>query len=177
MQLQDFLQTELSQSPDTAGDTIGSDSHTKRLNLPTHTRKRATVDNQAIAQDYLQRSATCKGLLLKIPRATSTQRHRTRSHPRPGSQVMHVSYCPRHIENRRSRIALLAVCPIPAAMNMILADVVFAAEGVLKVPGALVERSSLWTAAFPVMHAASHIDLTFPYCEKAYHESKDGAER
>jgi hypothetical protein len=91
--------------------------------------------------------------------------------------VMHIFYCPRHIEDRRSRIALLAVCPIPAAMNMILADVVFAAEGVLKVPCALVERSSLWTAAFPVTHAASHIDLTFPYCDKAYHESKDGAER
>jgi hypothetical protein len=86
-------------------------------------------------------------------------------------------YRPRHIEDRRSRVALLAVCPIPAAMNMILAHVVFASEGVLKVPRALVERSSLWTAAFAVMHAASHIDLTFPYNVKAYHESKDGAER
>jgi len=85
---------------------------------------------------------------------------------RPRSQMMHMPYRPRHIENRRRRIALLAVRSISAAVDMILADIVLAAERVFKVPSALVERSTFWTAAFPMMHAASHISLTFPYAKK-----------
>lgn len=72
----------------------------------------------------------------------------------------------RHIENRRRRRALLTVHSIPALASMVLADVVFTAKGALKVPCAFVERSTLRTAAFPVMHADSHRSLAFPYAQK-----------
>jgi hypothetical protein len=111
-------------------------------------------------------SSLCKDLLLELPQIKLTQRNRPRSHSRPGSQMVHMLHRPRHIKNRRSRVTLLAVRPIPATVNMVLTDVVFAAERVFKVSGALVERSSLRTAAFPMMHAASHICLTFPYAKK-----------
>ena len=81
-------------------------------------------------------------------------------------QVVHRFNSPRHIENRRHRRTLLAIDAIAALVGMVFADMVFTTEGALKVPRALVERSTLRTAAFPLVHAAGHIRLTFPYARK-----------
>jgi len=72
----------------------------------------------------------------------------------------------RHIENRWCRIALLAKSPVPAAMHVIIADIVLTSRRELKVARALVQRRALGAATVPLMHARCHISLTFNHGSK-----------
>ena len=82
---------------------------------------------------------------------------------RRSRQVVHFANHPRHIEYRRRRIALRAEHPVPAAMGMVLAYVVFAGKRMFVVPRALVHRGTSWAATLSVVHAGSHGSLAFDY--------------
>jgi hypothetical protein len=69
-------------------------------------------------------------------------------------------------KNRWNRVALRAKRPIPAVQSMVLANVVFAGEGMFEVPVALMERGTLRAASFSVVHAGSHFSLAFNYASK-----------
>ena len=70
---------------------------------------------------------------------------------------------PRHGEDRRRRVALLAVGAVAAAVNMVFADVVFAGKGVFKVACAFVKWRPLRAATLTFVHTGSHISLAFHY--------------
>src|ERR1700744_5429343 len=63
---------------------------------------------------------------------------------------------------RRRGITLRTECPVPAALRMVFANIVFAAEGVFKVPIALKKRCTLRAATLSVVHAGSHSQPRFP---------------
>jgi hypothetical protein len=79
------------------------------------------------------------------------------------SQMRHLPHAPGHVEDRRRRIALRAEGPISATVYMVFTNVVFAGKGMLEVPGALVDRSTLRAATLSVVHAGSHFSLAFHY--------------
>jgi hypothetical protein len=83
------------------------------------------------------------------------------------SQVGHLANCPGHGKDRRSRIALLAVRAIPAAMHMVLANIVFAGKGVFEVSRALIKRCSLRAAALSVVNTRGHFTLAFNYSSES----------
>ena len=75
-------------------------------------------------------------------------------------------HAPRHIENRRRRVALFAKRAIPAAVYVVLANVVFTGEGMFEVPGTLMDRGTFRAATLSVVHAGSHFSLAFDYGTK-----------
>jgi hypothetical protein len=81
-------------------------------------------------------------------------------------QMRHLAHAPRHIKDRRRRVTLRAERAISAAVYMILANVVFAGKGMLKVPGALIDGGTFGAATLSVVHAGSHFSLTFHYGTK-----------
>jgi hypothetical protein len=82
------------------------------------------------------------------------------------SQVWHLTHAPGHVEDRRRWIALRAEGAIAAAPCVVLANVVFAGEGMFKIPGTLMNRGALWAATLSVVHAGSHFSLAFHYGTK-----------
>jgi hypothetical protein len=81
-------------------------------------------------------------------------------------QVRHLTHTPGHVEDRRRRVTLRAERAISAAVYVVLANVVFAGKGMLKVPGALVDGGTFWAATLSVVHAGSHFSLAFRYGTK-----------
>ena len=73
---------------------------------------------------------------------------------------------PRHIEDRRRGVALLAILAVSAEMHMIFADVVLTGGGELVISLALVERSSGRAATVSLMNAGCHVKLSFHYAER-----------
>lgn len=84
-------------------------------------------------------------------------------HCSPPREMMNVLEGLGHSKNRGRGIALLAVGSIPAASNVIVANVVFAGERVFIVPRALVNRSTFRAATLTVMHTGFHFSLAFHY--------------
>jgi hypothetical protein len=82
-------------------------------------------------------------------------------------QMRYLPDAPRHIENRRRRVALRAEGSISAAVYVVLANVVFTGEGMFEVPGALVDHSTLGAATLSVVHAGSHLEPRFPLWDQA----------
>ncbi len=55
---------------------------------------------------------------------------------------------------------------IPAAAHMVFANVVFTGEGMLIVPGTLIDWSTLRAATVSVVHTRFHFGLPFNYGSK-----------
>ena len=64
-------------------------------------------------------------------------------------------------------IALGAKCAVAAAPCVVLANIILTAEGMFKVPGALVNRGTFRAATLSVVHAGNHLSLAFDYASKS----------
>ena len=79
------------------------------------------------------------------------------------SQMRNLPYAPRHVKNRRRRVALRTESPVPGTVYVVFADVVFAGKRVFKITGALMQRTAFWAASLSGVHTRSHLTLPFNY--------------
>jgi hypothetical protein len=114
-------------------------------------RKSAPQENQNFAI-----CSGCRRGRLPVPDRTMVQ-------GRLPCQMMDVLDCLGHSKYRRCRIALLAVRSVPAAADVIVANVVFAGERVFIIPRTFVDRSIFRAATLTVMHTGFHFSLAFHY--------------
>jgi hypothetical protein len=80
--------------------------------------------------------------------------------------MMDLPHCPRHIKDRRRWITLCAKRAVPAAMHMVITNVVFTSKRALEIPRTLVQSSAFGAATLSVMHTGSHFTLAFNYGTK-----------
>lgn len=80
---------------------------------------------------------------------------------------MNVLDCLGHGKHWGRRVALLAVGSVPAAADVVVANVVFAGERVFIVPRTFVNRSTFRAATLTVMHTGFHFSLAFHYARKS----------
>ncbi len=81
-------------------------------------------------------------------------------------QMWNLFHAPTHIKNGGCWITLFAIGTVSAAMNMVLANVVFAGKGKFIVSRAFVERSTRGAAIRSMVNAGCHVGLAFYYGSK-----------
>ena len=81
-------------------------------------------------------------------------------------QMWNILYRARHVKNRRRRITLFAISTVATAMNVVVADVVFARKRGFEIPRALMKRSSRRAATMTMVNAGCHTGLAFHYGSK-----------
>jgi len=81
-------------------------------------------------------------------------------------QMRNLFYATTHVKHWGRRVTLFAIGAISAAMNVVLANVVFAGEGKFKIPRAFMERSTWRAATVTVVNAGCHVGLAFHYGSK-----------